>query len=77
MCQTARIQERDPHCLDDGDNREADNFAFAYIESVGMDPNALSTLLMRITAGDGEMVLIPEWFSTHPQSEDRVPEQPE
>ena len=56
--------------------READEFAFEFLESKGISSNVLSQLLVRIeaSAGGGDL---PDWISTHPQSEERVPAEPQ
>ncbi len=51
--------------------READEFSFAYLESAGLDPGALSELLMRLDGGEGSP--ISGWLSSHPRSEERAP----
>lgn len=53
--------------------READEFAFAYLKTRGVSTSALSELLIRMQQssfddGDG----IPGWLSSHPPSRDRV-----
>lgn len=56
--------------------READDFAFAYLEANDLDTDALAKLLERVEAeyniesSDG----ISEWFSSHPPSAERKPE---
>lgn len=54
--------------------QEADEFAFAYLRTKGLDENALSGLLQRLeTAKDGDPD-IPGWLSSHPPSKDRRPD---
>jgi predicted Zn-dependent protease len=53
--------------------READEFAFDYLESSGIRTDVLRELLLRLedtSPGDGNS--FPGWLSTHPQSKDRV-----
>ena len=53
--------------------READEFAFEYLESSGIRTDVLRELLLRLedtSPGDGNS--IPGWLSTHPQSKDRA-----
>ena len=55
--------------------READEFAFEYMERHGLDTDALSDLLIRLeeTAGEsGDPLSV--WTSSHPRSEDRRPD---
>jgi Zn-dependent protease with chaperone function len=55
--------------------READNFAFHYLDEHDLDTDALSKLLQRVD-GEGDDVAdkLSTWFSSHPASVDRVPE---
>lgn len=58
--------------------READDFAFDYLESHNLDSDALSELLIRLE--EQALVEVDEhginaWLSSHPHSEERVPEQ--
>ena len=53
--------------------READEFAFDFLESSGIRKDVLRELLLRLedtSPEDGDS--IPGWLSTHPQSKDRV-----
>jgi Zn-dependent protease with chaperone function len=53
--------------------READEFAFDYLESSGIRTDVLQELLLRLddtTPGDGDD--IPGWLSSHPQAKDRM-----
>ncbi len=53
--------------------READEFAFDYLESSGIRTDVLQELLLRLddaTSGDGDSIR--GWLSSHPQSKDRV-----
>jgi Zn-dependent protease with chaperone function len=52
--------------------READTFAFDYLESEGYDSEALSRLLKRIETEEGGGESVPGWLSTHPSSTERV-----
>ena len=53
--------------------READDFAFAYLESKGIPTDALSDLLLRIEQSDPERGSdVPGWLSSHPPSRDRI-----
>ena len=53
--------------------READEFAFDYLESSGIRTDVLPELLLRLEdAAPGDGNSIPGWLSTHPQSKDRV-----
>jgi predicted Zn-dependent protease len=56
--------------------RGADAFAFDYMDRHGLDPGVLSELLRRVEkeAAMGESALEP-WFSSHPMSEDRRPQE--
>ncbi len=56
--------------------READNFAFEYLENNGLDTQALSKLLKRIDHDNDESIddRLSGWFSSHPSSVQRVPE---
>lgn len=49
--------------------READDFAFEYLELKGIDTGVLSKLLLRLENGGSD---IPGWLSTHPQSSERL-----
>jgi predicted Zn-dependent protease len=53
--------------------READAFAFDYLESQGRDPGVLRELLQRLErragAGGGN-----SWFASHPAAGERAPE---
>lgn len=54
---------------------EADDFAFDYLESHDLDPDALSELLMRIDASNESAVADGEaesWLSSHPRSSERT-----
>ena len=51
--------------------READEFAFRYLDQKGIDSGVLSGLLLRLEEGGGADV--PGWLSTHPSSKERVP----
>ncbi len=57
--------------------READEFSFAYLRSIGVDTNVLADLLTRLEEDQGEAGEIPGWLSSHPQSEERRPSQME
>lgn len=53
--------------------READDFAFEYLESRGVSTNALSELLLRLEQSESEEGGdIPDWLSSHPPSHERV-----
>ncbi|NRB72299.1 MAG: M48 family metallopeptidase [Xanthomonadales bacterium] len=54
--------------------READDFAFDYLESQGIETDVLSALLLRIESEFGDNGELPDatWMSTHPRSEDRL-----
>ncbi len=53
--------------------READEFAFDYLESRGIRTDALQELLLRIDdPAPGDADGIPGWMSSHPQSKDRT-----
>jgi len=56
--------------------READEFSFEYLRSKNMDPTVLAALLTRLESLTGESgtETLPTWFSSHPQSEGRIPE---
>jgi predicted Zn-dependent protease len=54
--------------------READEFAFQYLDDHGLDTDALSRLLQRVD-GDDETDTPSTWFSSHPASVERVPEE--
>jgi Zn-dependent protease with chaperone function len=57
--------------------READDFAFDYLESHDLDSHALSELLMRIDASDQSRAAAGEvdsWLSSHPRSSERTRE---
>lgn len=57
--------------------READDYAFAYLSANGLDTDVLSELLQRIEeeygVGDDDDG-VSSWLSSHPRSEDRLPE---
>lgn len=53
--------------------READEFAFDYLRREGLDPGLLRQLLTRLEAADGAASDVPDWLSTHPATEERVP----
>jgi Zn-dependent protease with chaperone function len=56
--------------------READDFAFSYLESRGTGTDVLSELLLRIEMqADGGERQIPNWLSSHPESEHRISEE--
>jgi len=58
--------------------READEFAFDFMESHGLDTDALSELLMRIEANDdlfGSESQPNSWLSSHPQASERTPDE--
>ena len=57
--------------------READDFAFDYMESHDLDADALSDLLMRIDASNATGAASGEaasWFSSHPRNSERTRE---
>lgn len=56
--------------------READTFAFAYMSAQGLDTSVLSSLLQRLDKRNGSQSsgASPSWLSSHPRSEDRVPD---
>lgn len=52
--------------------READEFAFDYLETSGRSADALRDLLLRIEASVGDSDAVPSWISTHPRTEERA-----
>ena len=54
--------------------READDFAFAYLESRDIPTDVLAELLYRIEGNTGEDEGVSSWFSTHPPTRERVNE---
>ncbi|MGY6562671.1 MAG: M48 family metallopeptidase [Luteibaculaceae bacterium] len=50
---------------------EADDFAFTLLEKSGINPIHLARLLENIQVEEGDMK-IPEWISTHPDTENRI-----
>lgn len=56
--------------------READAFAFAFLESEGKNPDVLHELLLRLEERVGSLVDSgpASWFSSHPRSDERLPE---
>lgn len=54
--------------------READEFAFAYLQARSLDRNALRDLLERIEKAEGGGSAVPGWLATHPETGERVPE---
>ncbi len=57
--------------------READDFAFSYMQAQGLDTDALSRLLLRLEESEGldsHDDAVSDWLSSHPRSEERVPE---
>ena len=54
--------------------READDFAFDYLEAQGIDTTVLSTLLLRLEAeaGVAEDQGVTDWLSSHPRSGERI-----
>lgn len=52
--------------------READQFAFDYLESKGLETNALRDLLERVETAEGGGADVPGWLSTHPETGERV-----
>lgn len=58
--------------------READEFAFDYLETHGLDSDALSELLIRLeehAQGEVGQDGVNAWVSSHPRSDERVPDQ--
>jgi predicted Zn-dependent protease len=55
--------------------RVADDFAFEFLRSKGMDPDVLAALFLRLEELDGNTgsESIPSWLSSHPRSDERVP----
>lgn len=56
--------------------READAIAFRYLDTHGMETDALSRLLLRLEEEHGKDGVegVSPWFSSHPRSEERLPE---
>ena len=54
--------------------READDFAFGYLENGGRDPGALRKLLQRMENAEGGDSSVPSWVSSHPRTAERAPE---
>ena len=53
--------------------READDFAFEYLETRGISTNALSDLLLRLEQSESDDGGdIPGWLSSHPPSRERI-----
>lgn len=55
--------------------READDFAFDYMERRGLDPSVLSELLLRLEETEGNRDdPLNNWLSSHPRSDERRPD---